>query len=154
MSLKSNIKDALEFTLRWEGGYVNDKDDPGGETKWGISKRAHPDRDIANLTLEDAIEIYREKYWDVLDCDNLDWALAIAVFDAGVNCGVSRARAWLKESSWIEDCNVLYDIKYFNELRIIHYLTLIKNNPAMGKYKRGWFNRVNDLKKYIDTQNV
>ena len=48
-----------------EGGerLVNDPDDPGGLTKWGISKRAHPDEDIANLTLDDAIRIYQDKYW-------------------------------------------------------------------------------------------
>ena len=36
---------AIDKTLAWEGGYVNDPKDPGGETKYGISKRAHPDVD-------------------------------------------------------------------------------------------------------------
>ena len=31
---------AIDKTLAWEGGYVNDPKDPGGETKYGISKRA------------------------------------------------------------------------------------------------------------------
>ena len=39
----SSFQKAIEFVLRWEGGYVNDPDDPGGETNFGISKRAHPD---------------------------------------------------------------------------------------------------------------
>ena len=40
----------IEVVLHHEGGYVNDPDDPGGETNFGIAKRSHPDVDIANLT--------------------------------------------------------------------------------------------------------
>ena len=37
---------AFQITVGVEGGYVNDPADPGGETRYGISKRAHPDVDI------------------------------------------------------------------------------------------------------------
>ena len=53
----------IKHVLKREGGYVNDPDDPGGETKYGISKRAHPDVDIASLTPESAAEIYKDYYW-------------------------------------------------------------------------------------------
>jgi len=33
---------AVEMVLAHEGGYVNDPNDPGGETKYGISKRSYP----------------------------------------------------------------------------------------------------------------
>src|SRR5690606_28008981 len=49
---------AVEVVLKHEGGYVNNPSDPGGETKYGISKRSYPELDIANLTQEDAIAIY------------------------------------------------------------------------------------------------
>src|SRR5690606_2973445 len=55
---------AVEVVLEHEGGYVHDPHDPGGETKFGISKRQYPDLDIANLTREQAIEIYRRDWWD------------------------------------------------------------------------------------------
>ena len=32
---------AVSYVLKWEGGYSNDPDDPGGETNFGISKRAY-----------------------------------------------------------------------------------------------------------------
>ncbi len=54
----TNFEGALKFTLSWKGGLVNDPNDPGGETKYGISKRAYPELDIANLTLEQAKGIY------------------------------------------------------------------------------------------------
>ncbi len=62
---------ALKFALKWEGGYVNDPDDPGGETKYGISKRAHPEVDIKNLTVAQAGEIYKREYWDSIGLDSI-----------------------------------------------------------------------------------
>ena len=37
---------ASDWILQTEGGYVNDPADPGGETKYGISKKAYPTVDI------------------------------------------------------------------------------------------------------------
>ena len=36
----------IEQVLEHEGGYVDDPTDSGGETKYGISKKAYPDEDI------------------------------------------------------------------------------------------------------------
>lgn len=47
-----------------EGGYVNDPNDPGGETKYGISKRSYPRVDIKNLTEDDARKIFIEDYFN------------------------------------------------------------------------------------------
>lgn len=59
----SRFDKCVEFVLASEGGYVNDKYDAGGETKFGISKRAYPDLDIINLTIEQAKDIYYKDYW-------------------------------------------------------------------------------------------
>ena len=40
----------IEVVIKHEGGYVNDPNDLGGETKYGITKRFYPDVDIKNLT--------------------------------------------------------------------------------------------------------
>jgi len=37
---------AVTHVLLHEGGYSNDPNDPGGETQYGISKRAYPNEDI------------------------------------------------------------------------------------------------------------
>jgi len=60
--MSDNFERCIAFVLRHEGGYVNDPRDPGGETKYGISKRAYPGLDIKNLTEEQAKEIYRQDY--------------------------------------------------------------------------------------------
>lgn len=50
--MDSNFTKAMQFISKWEGEYSNDPFDPGGETKYGISKRAYPNLDIKNLTKE------------------------------------------------------------------------------------------------------
>lgn len=88
--------EAFMFVVGSEGGYVNDPRDPGGETKYGISKRAFPNLDIARLTLDDAKTIYKTNYWNELRCDDLPPAVALVVFDAAVNAGVSASAKWLQ----------------------------------------------------------
>ena len=78
---------AVTFTLRYEGGYVNDPRDPGGETNFGISKRAYPGENIASLTLDRARSIYRRDYWDRNRCGDLPPHMGACVFDAAVNGG-------------------------------------------------------------------
>jgi len=132
---------ALRFVLEKEGGYVNDPDDPGGETKWGIAKRFHPDEDIKNLTPERAAEIYFDEYWVPAGCDVLPNPLCIVVFDTAVNMGVSQAVAYLKGSDW--------DVRKYLDQRKLGYAERAKKRPASQKYLKGWLNRVNDLDKYV-----
>lgn len=93
-----NIEQCLKVIMHpdVEGGYVNHPKDPGGETKWGISKRAYPHVDIKNLTEAQAAELYREDYWKPLNCEKLPPYLRLMVFDAGINQGVSAAGAMLQ----------------------------------------------------------
>lgn len=91
-----SFDEAFAFTLRWEGGYVNDPHDPGGETKYGISKRAHPDVDIPSLTEEKAALIYRHDYWNRIHGDSLPEVVALVTFDFAVNSGVRRASTTLQ----------------------------------------------------------
>jgi len=79
-----------------DGGYVNDPGDPGGETKYGISKRAYPDVDIAGLTQDDAKAIYQRDYWDPHHCDAMPWAVGWVFFDCAVNHGAHEAIKWLQ----------------------------------------------------------
>ncbi len=89
---------AIEFVFRWEGGYVNHENDPGGETNYGISKRAYPDVDIANLTEDAAKEIYKRDYWDKIKGDELPAAIGLATMDYAVNSGVARAARTLQKA--------------------------------------------------------
>ena len=91
-----NFDDAVAFVLEREGGLSDLIGDSGGLTKFGISKNNHPKIDIANLTKEQAIEIYRTDYWQKLHCDELPSGLDLLVFDAAVNEGSVRAAQMLQ----------------------------------------------------------
>jgi lysozyme family protein len=89
---------AFEHVINIEGGYVNDPHDPGGETRYGISKRAYPNVDIKQLTLAEAKEIYRRDYWSRIRGDELPAGIALCLFDYAVNSGLSQAIRTLQRS--------------------------------------------------------
>jgi lysozyme family protein len=81
-----------------EGGYTNNPADPGGETKFGISKRSYPTVDIANLTLDQAKTIYYSDFWCKLGCDKMTPGLGEFVFDYAVNSGDPTAARSLQRA--------------------------------------------------------
>jgi hypothetical protein len=135
------FRKGMAFILKWEGGYVNDPDDPGKATKWGISQRAYPDLDIKNLSEEDCLRIYAKDYWDACNCDDIPFPSNVAVFDTAVNCGVDRAKKWFNEAESLED---------FMNSRKQHYYNLLNQNIGYSKYIKGWLRRLADLQKFIE----
>ena len=79
-----------------DGGYVYNPADPGGETKYGISNRAYPNVDIAELTEDDAKAVYQRDYWDAHHCGDMPWAIGWVFFDCAVNHGAHEAIKWLQ----------------------------------------------------------
>ncbi len=133
---------SMRFVLAWEGGYSNNHDDPGGETNFGISKRAYPDLDIKNLTLERAKEIYHRDYWLKAGCHKYGWPINLIIFDTAVNMGVKAAEQFLLFSEdWV----------HFLFMRIERYCRLARKNP---QFLRGWLNRVVDLFKTVSAERT
>lgn len=103
----SVFEQVFEIVVGHEGGYSNNAADPGGETKYGISKRSYPRVDIGALSLEGAHRIYRADYWDKIRGDDLDPGLALVCFDAAVNNGVGQAVRWLQGAVGIKADGVI-----------------------------------------------
>lgn len=120
---------SVGFVLQMEGGYVNDPNDPGGETNYGISKRSYPNLDIKNLTVDQAKEIYYKDFWLPARCDKLSAPLALVVLDAAVNMGLGAAASLLQGTTSLDE---------FCLRRILRYSTY-KN---FGLYGRSWIHRV------------
>ena len=99
--------ECFEKLIGHEGGHVNNPKDPGGETKFGISKRAYPTLNIADLTLEDAKAIYKRDYWARAQCDRLPPALAFQVFDGAVNSGIGTSIRWLQAAAGVAQDGVV-----------------------------------------------
>jgi len=147
----SNFTKIIEFVLLWEGGFVNHPADPGGATNLGITQRTYdnwrrkkglPLQSVEFMKKPEALEIYKEEYWDKAGCEGLDFPLACCQMDACVNTGVSRANKFL------DGCNG--DYKLYLELRNTFYLDLIKRRPNMKVFQKGWLRRTGDLRKFID----
>lgn len=138
---QNELKKALTFVLKWEGEYSNDPNDPGGETKWGISKRSYPEEDIVNLTRDRALEIYANDYWLAAGCDLIPFPYNVAVFDTAVHCGVARAIRWFKE---------VKNVDVFLDKRKEYYIDLVNKNDNLVRFARGWWARLADLRKYVE----
>ena len=131
-----------EWGKRADGEYTNIPTDAGGETKYGIAKRAHPDVDIKNLTLADALAIYRTDYWNANNIDQYSMPLKLAVFDSYIQHGPKKTQQFLVAAG--------SDWQAFVQARIDFYLALIDKNPAQIIFKRGWMNRMVDLRKLCE----
>jgi lysozyme family protein len=134
-----------------EGGYVNDPQDPGGVTKYGISQRAYPDVDIKNLALDQAKSIYRRDYWDAIHGDELPDPLSHFVFDAAVNQGVATAISMMQTALCVDvdgkiGANTLAAARAsdngvcarFMTLRAMRYM----HTSNFDRFGSGWFNRL------------
>ena len=97
----------LAFTLREEGGYVDDPADPGGATNMGITLATYrewsdnPDlgpTQVQDMTERTARAIYRSKYWNPLRADALPVGVDLSVFDMGVNAGIWRSARLLQRA--------------------------------------------------------
>jgi lysozyme family protein len=114
----ANFEKAYAKTMSHEGGYINDKDDAGGETYKGIARKYNGswngwdiidhhkgDSDFPKC-LDDIVDLqnnvhafYKSNYWDVNKLDNFsDQAVAEEMFDTGVNMGIGRAAKFLQKS--------------------------------------------------------
>ena len=150
---------AVSFLIdRLEGG---DKlvTDTGGLTKYGISKKAFPEVDIAALTRTDAIMLYRIHYWATVDAGKLPGPLALAVFDAAVNVGAVGAVRILQRVVGVPDDGVLGPqtlaavqryrspvaasdlVALYIAARVRWYYDLAATKPHHVPSLRGWINR-------------
>ena len=122
-------------------------------------------------------EFYKINYWNRIGGDDLsEQLLANELFDTGVNMGVSRAVEFLQKAlNVLNRSGKLYDdigedgkfgndtinalsaylstdsvnllLKIINVLQGMHYVNYMTKNPTQEKYARGWFARVEFVKK-------
>lgn len=103
----SNYNDFIQRVLANEGGYVDNPADPGGETNWGISKRAYPDLNIHDLTRQQAIDIYFRDFWQHSHADEFAPALGYQMLDVAVNHGVGNAERFLQRAVGVADDGII-----------------------------------------------
>ena len=100
----TSVRQIAQEIVAREGGYVNDPDDPGGATNFGVTihtmRRLGLDldgdgdvdtRDVRALTRDHAVDIFVAHYFERPRIDDLPEPLHATVFDMSVNAGPSRA---------------------------------------------------------------
>jgi lysozyme family protein len=182
----ANAKHHIAQVVKEEGGYQAGAADAGNYwtnpktkakellgTKYGITPAAYfayykktPDRDtIKNLTVEQAVPIYKINYWDKIRGDEIanDSVAALMMF-AVVNSGVGQIKP-LKQlmnavagkkiveentkpftSAEIKLLNGLPQDRYFKLLKAAReqfYRNLVSKRPSNQVYLKGWLNRLN-----------
>jgi len=166
--MTTNFLKAFTEIIGIEGGYVNNPDDRGGETKYGISKRAYPNIDIKNLTLNKAKEIYHRDYWIATKLEQIDcYDIQLELFDTAVNMGVYKAQTILQEALNLlnrnernfKDLKVdgqigkitisAYNqvdkkilLKVLNGLQFMNYVRIVEKDKSQEVFMNGWMRRV------------
>ena len=98
-----NFDLAFDRLMEHEGGYVNNPADPGGETKYGISKRSYPGEDIKAMTKERAKVIFKRDFWDRVHGDKLHDGVAFQVADFAYHSGPETALRYLQRAVGVAD---------------------------------------------------
>jgi lysozyme family protein len=159
--------DAFAFTVGEEGGLSMEPSDPGNwtggkvgagqlkGTKYGVSAKAYPDEDIANLTLDRAKLLFKRDYWDRVSGDNLSPVVAFGLFDTAVNEGVDGSLVLAQKALGLGADGVLGPhtlaalqavaptkfARQFSLMRVIAYSGM----ALWPTEKNGWVGRVLDV---------
>ncbi|MDH5258997.1 MAG: hypothetical protein OEX07_13365 [Gammaproteobacteria bacterium] len=118
----SELKESvIAGIIKIEGGFIDDPDDSGGATNYGITEEVARNNgytgDMRDLPMQLVTDIYSGRYWDVLSLDDIE-KLSVKITeelaDTGVNMGVERAGTFLQRS-----LNVLNkDEKFYDDLKV------------------------------------
>lgn len=151
----------INRVLSAEGGYVNNPNDPGGETKWGISKRSYPELNIRELTRDDAIAIYFRDFYSQVKM--LDDKIVYQGLDFAVNSGSSAAISHLQKSvgaapdgAWGPHSAELYaamdpnDVLFLYLSERLEFMTYCKNWKDASA---GWARRIAQDLRYAAQDN-
>jgi lysozyme family protein len=159
--MTNKFERAVNKVLEFEGGYVNDPSDRGGETKFGISKRSYPKLDIKNLTIDGAKMLYYRDFWEPQLYEQIDsYMVAEKVFDLAVNVGANKAHVILQRAlravgNPVKEDGVfgkitLSAINASDEAALLsairseasgYYRTIVAKNPNQSKFINGWLKR-------------
>lgn len=173
----AKIENLVDYILKWEGGYVDHPNDPGGATNMGVTIGTAKSlglkydknkdgkitkEDIKLLTKKDAMEIMKYHYWDKCKADQIEsQAVANILVDWFWMSGVNATKGIQKLVGVTADGKIgpvsLTAINKQKEKDLVEklyearrqfYKTIISRNSKLKAFEKGWNNRLNDLIKH------
>ena len=151
---KETFKKALNFLYPSEGGYSNNKNDKGGPTNMGVTQATYnyyckkhnlPAKNVKYITRDEATKVYYDEYWKGSGADKISETnpkMAVAVFDTAVLHGPATSKSYYEKSDG--------DLNKFLEIRKQSYDKIVAKDPTQKDFYKGWNNRVNNLKSYLN----
>ena len=172
----------IPIILKNEGGYVNDPNDRGGETNYGITKDFYEDYkhcvpgipdNIKDITKEDAIKLYKG-HWDRHRIGEInDRRKALLLFDYIVNSGPRGVNQRMQDSLNARGYNLKVDgvvgsktINAINDIDFEDFATLLQfdrgkhyeyeadENARQKKFIKGWIKRLNNLSEIVGFNKI
>lgn len=167
------FNDALKLVLKYEGGYVNHPNDPGGATNKGVIQKVYDayrtdlgqeTRSVKEITDEEVSEIYFRRYWLAGKCDKLQSRLAVVHFDSCVNAGTKQSAKFLQRAAGavadgmigpktlqaVNDKPEQEMIDSYLQQRRDFYNNLAESKPKLQVFLKGWLNRVAHLDEFVN----
>ena len=164
----ANVNQLAPFILKWEGGFVDDPADLGGATNMGVTigtwkscgydKDGDGDIDVDDLHLlsrEDVVNrVLKPHYWDRWKADLItilvDWVWASGAHGIKIPQRLLGVTVdGIVGSKTIAAVNAKNPRELFDMIKIARFdfiEDICKKRPANNKFKRGWMNRINDLR--------
>ena len=159
--MSDNFTACLAFTLKAEGGFVDDPYDPGGATNKGITLATfqaftgNPDATPTDLKLiEDTTvsDIYQSGYWAPARAAELPPGVDLMTFDMAVNSGAREAILLLQRAAKVHQDGIIGPIT-LAAVQAVDPLALVlslgsaqywfyRGLPTWQHFGRGWASRV------------
>lgn len=188
---RDDFSRAHAFTAKWEGGLSDHPADTGGLTAYGASLKfvegiaaTQDGRDflerigvrlpvtrqsMRDVTPDQARAMFRREFWNSLRLDDYPFGVALALYDAAVNCGCAQsvkfAQRGYNACVGPNGVRLAVDGKAgpltrkalcahatpavltaMLDARRRFYEELAANKPSQAVFLDGWTNRVNDLR--------
>lgn len=165
---------ALAFTLKEEGGFVDIPQDSGGATNHGVTQSQYdsyrdtkglPHQSVALITDAETRELYENMYWEPSKAQIMHTPLDVCHFDWSVNHGISGALKTLQAAlgvpvdgiygrqtaTALATCDSVETAQAYNTLRREWYKNRVAQKPDQEIFLKGWLARVDRLDAYMET---
>lgn len=169
----ADVKLLTPFILKWEGGFVDDKDDLGGATNMGVTiatykeyckRKGCPEPTIEKLRMlkeDEWTEILKTMYWNRWCGDKIsnqsianilvDWVWASGVHGIKIpqkilgvaSDGVVGKITIEKVNSYLPQAELFREIQ---QARFDFVDRICKSRSANEKFRKGWNNRIEAFK--------
>jgi lysozyme family protein len=162
--MNRNWDKSFDLVIVNEGGFVNNRKDPGGATNWGCTQAVWEKYvghsvtvdDMKALTKEDVKPLYKRNYWDALHGDAIPSGFDYCLFDCGINSGVGRSAKFIQEIVGVAPDgaignNTVTAINLINTVTLINEFcdkrqAFLESLPTFATFGKGWTKRVQEVR--------